>query len=512
MTDRIDRLALTWRVGPQIGPGGHDRLAGLGDALVEHGLAGGLSAEDDRDRLVCVRRVRVPDLSLPWDRDDAALAEAWGRAAALALSVTLAAGGADVVRYRGPVQARRDLVLSVLRDDRTRLWAWRSLGLWPMPSAGPPIGEVLVPVLRAVAEDDEAYAATALITAVAAAGLLPALIGAVPDRALVELSRAAWRRITGSVPPLASVAAFHRTADGVAVLTRSVLIGAVDRAARDTACPDLDAALAAFAVLEVDPGLARGPAAGSLLAEVAAHLAGPSGRPREVPVEQDRARRDAGAGPQPTDGASPAGQAGRSARPEPGESPARVSPPARSAGIDPVPAAVITPGRVRRTSWGGLLFLLPLVAEVDLPGRVTADPGRYGGPGLRPVLHELGRRTCRRAAPAAGPPEPDDPAVLAFAGLPPDAEPPEPPPHPEILEPVVDELAGILRAMLPPQPTEQALLRLVSHRSAVVEAEPGWIDLLFDLDDVDVDIRRAGLDLDPGFLPWLGCVVRYRYG
>jgi hypothetical protein len=32
------------------------------------------------------------------------------------------------------------------------------------------------------------------------------------------------------------------------------------------------------------------------------------------------------------------------------------------------------------------------------------------------------------------------------------------------------------------------------------------------LDSVDLDIRRAGLDLDPGWVPWLGVVVRYRYG
>ena len=24
-------------------------------------------------------------------------------------------------------------------------------------------------------------------------------------------------------------------------------------------------------------------------------------------------------------------------------------------------------------------------------------------------------------------------------------------------------------------------------------------------------VRRAGLDLDPGYVPWLGCVVRFLY-
>jgi hypothetical protein len=31
------------------------------------------------------------------------------------------------------------------------------------------------------------------------------------------------------------------------------------------------------------------------------------------------------------------------------------------------------------------------------------------------------------------------------------------------------------------------------------------------LDEVDLDVRRAGLDLDPGWVPWLGTVVRYVY-
>jgi hypothetical protein len=31
------------------------------------------------------------------------------------------------------------------------------------------------------------------------------------------------------------------------------------------------------------------------------------------------------------------------------------------------------------------------------------------------------------------------------------------------------------------------------------------------LDSVDTRIRRLGLDLDPGWLPWLGCMLKIRY-
>lgn len=47
---------------------------------------------------------------------------------------------------------------------------------------------------------------------------------------------------------------------------------------------------------------------------------------------------------------------------------------------------------------------------------------------------------------------------------------------------------------------------------------PGWLqlsathaDLVFDLDAMDLRVRRAGLDLDPGWVPWLGRVVGFHF-
>ena len=36
-------------------------------------------------------------------------------------------------------------------------------------------------------------------------------------------------------------------------------------------------------------------------------------------------------------------------------------------------------------------------------------------------------------------------------------------------------------------------------------------DARFDMAEVDVDVRIAGLDVDPGWVPWLGAVVRFCY-
>jgi hypothetical protein len=49
------------------------------------------------------------------------------------------------------------------------------------------------------------------------------------------------------------------------------------------------------------------------------------------------------------------------------------------------------------------------------------------------------------------------------------------------------------------------------RRRAIIVAEPGWFEAEFSLEDVDTGIRRAGLDIDPGFLHWLAIVMRFRY-
>jgi hypothetical protein len=75
-----------------------------------------------------------------------------------------------------------------------------------------------------------------------------------------------------------------------------------------------------------------------------------------------------------------------------------------------------------------------------------------------------------------------------------------------------DETLTALRRRLrdaPPQDAE--LLGLTCRRRAEVQSDPGWIELHFSLEDVRSDLRVAGLDLDPGWVPWLGVVIRFVY-
>lgn len=80
-------------------------------------------------------------------------------------------------------------------------------------------------------------------------------------------------------------------------------------------------------------------------------------------------------------------------------------------------------------------------------------------------------------------------------------------------------------ATLPALPDEAALLQAGLARygalfgeakrfslAARVVVTRSHVDVHFRLEDVSLPLRRAGLDVDPGWLPWLGRVVRFHYG
>jgi hypothetical protein len=79
-----------------------------------------------------------------------------------------------------------------------------------------------------------------------------------------------------------------------------------------------------------------------------------------------------------------------------------------------------------------------------------------------------------------------------------------------------ERLIAALRAAIEPSALaaapEQDLLAAVCRRQGRIVADPGWIDVHLDLAEVSTDVRRSGLDLDLGYLSWLGCVVRFVYG
>jgi hypothetical protein len=49
------------------------------------------------------------------------------------------------------------------------------------------------------------------------------------------------------------------------------------------------------------------------------------------------------------------------------------------------------------------------------------------------------------------------------------------------------------------------------RRPGRVAWSPTHIDVVFDLAGADLRVRRHGLDIDPGWLPWFGRVVAFHY-
>ena len=80
-------------------------------------------------------------------------------------------------------------------------------------------------------------------------------------------------------------------------------------------------------------------------------------------------------------------------------------------------------------------------------------------------------------------------------------------------------------AALPPLPGETELVQLATQRfaagllgaklfaqPALVRATPSHLDVHFRMADIRLDVRRAALDINPGWLPWLGRVATFHYG
>lgn len=177
----------------------------------------------------------------------------------------------------------------------------------------------------------------------------------------------------------------------------------------------------------------------------------------------------------------------------------------------------LAPGRFDRpdtrrrghTGFGGLLYLINLIGRIGSIERIRTDP-RLTARTPRWCLHQL----ALALAPVAG----SDPAVLAFAGLLPGGEPPsanQAAPTGDETEALAErgrELLDALCERLDRQDEDEpARLDHVCRRPAEIVADPGWLEAHFALDQVAADIRAAGLDLDPGWVPWLGLVIRFVY-
>jgi hypothetical protein len=433
---------------------------------------------------ICIRTVRAP-VRLSLDGGDAAAAAAWSVAIAEQIAAALGEPGADVVRYRSRRDALVDLALSVAENRFERSWAWRRLGLW-RGTAAPGARAAADELVGALAREPASIAA--VLAATARAGALGRLVPRFADSTWVTLARLALVEAEAvaslvddavdSRPDARARAGDSRSILATSrragrVLTSSALARAVTSLSPPPS-PNALAALAALAWLEAEPGEAAAlpVAAGT---QVLTALAGELARAAETTTTEAEQQ-------------SGEVRGGHEER----DAPRETSPPPR-----------------HTTRFAGILFLLSALDELGFPGEVVTT-GPLAGRGVRWTLHRLALTLV--------PADRDDPAALAFAGLEPTAEPPsdgERRPEPvelEALAALAGRIVEVLRArLLTPDAPAQELVDFVCRRRGEIESDPGWLELRLPLDELSVELRKAGLDLDPGWVPWLGCVVRFVY-
>ena len=161
--------------------------------------------------------------------------------------------------------------------------------------------------------------------------------------------------------------------------------------------------------------------------------------------------------------------------------------------VDPGPDAMVSVADpvAAPTSFGGLPFVLNVLKPQVLDG-------------VQPqALHRLAMRLTGAA--------PDDPAVLAFCGLLPDEDPPEPAGGPVSdeqqvwLDAMAAEVSSSIRARLgdrrPADLDDETLFAWLTFRNATVQGCPGWIEVNFALESADIDVRRPGSTSTPDGCP-----------
>ena len=137
------------------------------------------------------------------------------------------------------------------------------------------------------------------------------------------------------------------------------------------------------------------------------------------------------------------------------------------------------------TNYAGLIYLLNLLQHLNLPKYLPHYPDHFSQTLLTYIAHRL-------QIPAT------DPILLTC--LPTSSSPPSL---------LLIAWYSALRTWAHRYP--RLTLKVLIHRPARLALTPTHLDLTFDLAQVDIRIRKTGLDLNPGWLPWFGKVVQFHY-
>lgn len=422
------------------------------------------------DAEVCLRTLSTK-VSLSFHATDRSLITHWS--AVMAGEIVRAISNASSLRavvYHSRRQALIDFAISVGRGDLRRAWAWRQMGLWQSRSETSESQAVfelinslcsepamIVPALRVLAET----------------GSLPRIAERLTEQHWAALAFAVLSEIGAGdlLRELSALPSARAVREARQIINRSLLLRAT--IASPVATDLYRRAIAALAIAEVEPSLLTTATSAAVIKIVADSCAQSSIGDEQIPA------------------------------PATSQLPHE---PNYTNDEDLKPVDLRT--RVL-TRWGGLLFLCGVLEDLNIPGFILEHPLLSRRP-FSWVLHQLALNLVAIA--------PDDPAALVFAGLPVKAKPPS-----NEEAPASDQETEALREILPAiderlsslvdfqDETPVNVIDFVCHRRAEIVAEPGWIELRFSLDDVSTELRRAGLDLDPGYVSYLGFVVKFAY-
>jgi hypothetical protein len=483
----VDRLRTTFHSPVPIADERRDAWQSAFAAQDGESLAAGLVREDE---WLLIRHLRIVTR---WRADevDADVGQLWARALRRSIDEALAGGDdANCIRYSSRREAMADMLYRSALGERTRQWAWQRMDL--IERADVDCGGVIDSGVRQLLQSPESIwpVLQRIVAGEEATAALTALLRAMPA--------SAWPRLFAACPQAAAYArwmgeAIHGSSPGADDPTDEPAMRSSPAAQRLLAWAQTRSL---FVQRHVDT-----------LAVLLAALTWPaSGSAKEVSRQRARlararlaaalSRAEVAKGGKP-----PSSHAAATREAHHEDTPVEQAQRPRTEHDEPAPREL--PKLPDTTGWqatrhAGLLFWLSRIAAIGVFEWLDELPDAPAG-GLRLLLREL--------ALAMAVPD-DDPAFAVFCGgAVPQAEAPS-----SIVEKarsIVDAwsrwLADAAPDLLEPRITT------VCQRDGRLRLEPGWVELHLPLASVDTSIRRIALDLDPGWLPWLGCVVRIHY-